>query len=64
VEADPASMLFLPMRFEGPDGVELSFFSTLATFGTALDITLAELAIEQFFPADPATERALHALFS
>jgi hypothetical protein len=31
-------------------------FSTLATFGTALDITLAELSIESFFPADAATE--------
>ena len=34
---------------------ELSFFSTIATFGTALDITLAELAIEAFFPADAET---------
>ena len=33
-----------------------ALFSTLATFGTALDITLAELSIESFFPADPATE--------
>jgi transcriptional regulator with XRE-family HTH domain len=33
----------------------LSFFSTIATFGTAVDITLAELAIEAFFPADDAT---------
>jgi hypothetical protein len=33
----------------------------LATFGTALDITLAELAIEQFFPADAATAEALQA---
>jgi hypothetical protein len=31
-------------------------FSTLATFGTALDITLAELSIESFFPPDAATE--------
>ena len=44
------------MVFDGPDGKELSLFSTLATFGTALDITLAELSIESFFPADPATE--------
>ena len=59
MEADPATMLFLPMRFEGPDGVELSFFSTLATFGTALDITVAELCIEAFFPADAVTQAAL-----
>jgi hypothetical protein len=36
-------------------GTPLSFFSTIATFGTAVDITLAELAIEAFFPADDAT---------
>ncbi len=58
---DPATMLFLPMRFEDPDGEELSFFSTLATFGTALDITVSELSIEAFFPADAATQRALRA---
>ena len=53
---DPTTLLFVPMRFVGPDGQELSLFSTLATFGTALDITLAELSIEAFFPADAATE--------
>ena len=44
-------------------GTELSFFSTLATFGTALDITLAELAIEAFFPADSATRETLRSRF-
>ncbi|HEY3702480.1 MAG TPA: hypothetical protein VGL32_09495, partial [Acidimicrobiales bacterium] len=34
---------------------ELTFFSTIATFGTAIDVTIAELAIESFFPADRAT---------
>ena len=38
---------------------ELSFFSTVATFGTAVDITVAELAIESFFPADEATAAKL-----
>jgi len=33
-------------------------FSTLATFGTAQDITLAELRIEMYFPADDATRAA------
>ena len=37
----------------------LSFFSTTTVFGTPLDITLAELAIESFFPADPQTAEAL-----
>jgi hypothetical protein len=59
VVPDPARLLFMPMRIEGPDGTELSFFSTLATFGTALDVTLAELSIEAFFPADEATKAAL-----
>jgi transcriptional regulator with XRE-family HTH domain len=58
---DPASMLFVPLRMVTTAGVELSFFSTLATFGTAVDITMAELAIESFFPADAATEAALRA---
>jgi hypothetical protein len=40
-------------------GTELSFFSTISTFGTAVDITLAELAIEAFFPADARTAQAL-----
>jgi transcriptional regulator with XRE-family HTH domain len=40
-------------------GSELSFISTIATFGTAVDITVAELAIEAFFPADEATSAYL-----
>ena len=59
VALDPAGMLFLPMELTTVDGKELSFFSTLATFGTALDVTLAELSIEAFFPADEHTRRAL-----
>jgi transcriptional regulator with XRE-family HTH domain len=39
---------------------ELSFFSTVATFGTPLDVTVAELVIESFFPADPDTASVLH----
>jgi transcriptional regulator with XRE-family HTH domain len=42
-------------------GAELSLFSTLTTFGTPRDITLDELAVELFFPADEPTERALRA---
>jgi len=55
---DPTSMLFVPLRLLTSDGA-LSFFSTVATFGTALDITLAELSIESFFPADQRTVDAL-----
>jgi transcriptional regulator with XRE-family HTH domain len=36
-----------------------SYFTTLTSFGTPQDITLAELAVELFYPADPATEAAL-----
>lgn len=62
VDADPARMIVLPMDFTTVDGEELSFFSTLSTFGTALDITVAELSIEAFFPADEATKAHLQAI--
>ncbi|MGZ4176320.1 MAG: helix-turn-helix domain-containing protein [Solirubrobacteraceae bacterium] len=39
----------------GSDGPELSFFSTITTFGTAVDVTVSELALEAFFPADAQT---------
>ena len=51
--------VFVPLVFRAADGRELRFFSTVATFGTAVDITVAELAIESFFPADTATAEAL-----
>jgi transcriptional regulator with XRE-family HTH domain len=41
------------------DDDELTLFSTVTTFGTARDITLAELTIESFFPADEETAAAL-----
>jgi hypothetical protein len=40
----------------------LSMFTTLATFGSPRDVTLAELTVELFYPADAATEAALRAL--
>ena len=52
----------LPLRLR-VDGGELRFVTTIATFGTALDITLAELALEAFLPADAATAAALHERF-
>jgi len=48
--------IMMPLRMRGEDGAELSFFSMVATFGTPLDVTLSELAIEAFYPADAATE--------
>jgi transcriptional regulator with XRE-family HTH domain len=57
---DGASRLMVTLRLRSPMG-DLAFFSTVATFGTAVDITLAELSIESFFPADAATAAALQA---
>jgi transcriptional regulator with XRE-family HTH domain len=51
---EPAHDIALPTRLRYADQV-LSFFSTVTTFGTAEDVTLAELAVEAFFPADDAT---------
>ncbi len=42
--------------------LRLSFFSTITTLGTAQDITLQELHIESFHPADAHTEQAARAL--
>lgn len=50
----------VPLQLIAGDRV-LSFFSTSTVFGTAVDITLAELTLETFFPADPATAEALRA---
>lgn len=41
------------------DAGQLRSFSTTAPFGTALDVTVAELSIEQFVPADAPTAAAL-----
>jgi hypothetical protein len=48
----------VPLQLMTPDGV-LSFFSTTTVFGTPVDITLAEIAIEAFYPADNATAEAV-----
>src|SRR5438270_255872 len=55
---EPADLLFAPLVITSR-GRRLTFFSTLATFGTALDITMAELAIESFYPGDAETAEAL-----
>ncbi|MFC0624279.1 helix-turn-helix domain-containing protein [Kribbella deserti] len=51
----------VPLRIRAGDR-ELAFLSTVATFGTPLDITVSELVIESFFPADDATADALREL--
>lgn len=46
-------------KIEVPGPGELSFFSTVAAFGTPLDVTISGLVIESFFPADAETAAAL-----
>jgi transcriptional regulator with XRE-family HTH domain len=55
--AEPAFVV--PFRLATPVGV-LSFISTITVFGTPVDVTLAELAIESFFPADAVTAAILN----
>jgi transcriptional regulator with XRE-family HTH domain len=57
---DAAERLVITLRVRSGDDV-LSFLSTVATFGTAVDVTVAELSIESFFPADAATAKAVRA---
>ncbi|WP_459252374.1 helix-turn-helix domain-containing protein [Paraburkholderia xenovorans] len=64
-DAEPAehdnaavNQIAVPLRLRTPIGV-LSFFSTTTVFGTPVDVTLSELAIEAFFPADQQTAAAL-----
>ena len=57
---DPYGGVIIPLRLSTPGGV-LSFLSTTTVFGTPVDITLSELAVEAFFPADRATADALRA---
>ncbi|WP_055493815.1 helix-turn-helix domain-containing protein [Streptomyces sp. TP-A0356] len=56
-----ASYFALPMQIEH-DGRVLSFISSISTFNTPMDVTVAELAIETFLPADPSTVKYLRAL--
>jgi hypothetical protein len=51
----------VPFQLVSEHGL-LSFVSTTTVFGTPLDITLAELALESFFPADAATGEVLRRL--
>jgi transcriptional regulator with XRE-family HTH domain len=53
------SGISIPLRLRKKEG-ELSFISTVTVFGTPIDVTLSELAIESFFPADTRTQQILH----
>jgi transcriptional regulator with XRE-family HTH domain len=56
-----APLPFMPVRF-AKDGHTFRFFSTVTTLGTPYDITLQEMRIESFFPADAETTAAIDAL--
>lgn len=53
--------VLVPFRLRTPVG-DLSFVSTTTVFGSALDVTVSEMAIESFLPADEATAEALQHL--
>ncbi len=61
LDLDASTVPFLAMEFRKGD-VRLSFFTTIASLGTPYDITLHELRVESFFPADESTERSLRSL--
>lgn len=58
---EAADDIAVPLVLRTDHGV-LRMLSTVTTFGTALDVTLAELSIEGFVPADEETARLLSAL--
>lgn len=51
----------VPLVFDSPAG-QLSFLSTTTVFGTPAEVTLSELAIESFFPADAETGERLRTM--
>ncbi|MCM2251888.1 MAG: helix-turn-helix domain-containing protein [Ramlibacter sp.] len=53
----------MPLRFRSRFGV-LNFISTTTIFGTPVDVTLQELAMETFFPADAMTGEVLRQLLA
>jgi hypothetical protein len=57
-EAPEAGAVVVPLRMRSEVG-ELSFLSTTTVFGTPVEVTLSELAIESFFPADAKTAKVL-----
>lgn len=56
-----ASEVLVPIRLDTPEGL-LSLFSVTTVFGTPIDVTLSEIAIESFFPGDDRSRAILRAL--
>jgi hypothetical protein len=61
LDLDAPAAPFLTIEIKKGE-TQLKFFTTLTTLGTPYDITLHELRIESFFPADEATDTALRRL--
>jgi transcriptional regulator with XRE-family HTH domain len=61
VPAQDYGGVVVPLKLASESGI-LTLFSTTTVFGTPVDVTLSELAIEAFFPADPETAHALRRL--
>jgi transcriptional regulator with XRE-family HTH domain len=61
IDLDAPTAPFLAVELERDD-VHLAFFSTLTSLGVPYDITLSELRVESFFPADPASEELMRRL--
>jgi transcriptional regulator with XRE-family HTH domain len=55
--------VFVPLQLNY-NGTVLSFLSTTTIFGTPLDVTVSEIAIESFFPADAATTEAMRQMMA
>jgi hypothetical protein len=60
---DRRALPFMPLEL-ARDGVQLSLFTTITTLGTPRDVTVHELRLESFFPADDATARWFRERFS
>lgn len=58
--ADPGDGVAVPLELDTPRG-RMSFLSTVMVFGTPVEVTLSELAVEAFYPADAATAALLGA---
>ncbi len=51
------------VKLQSPAGV-LTLFSTTTVFGTAVEVTLSELVLEAFYPADELTANVLRQVAS
>lgn len=60
---EPVAYFALPLVVEH-EGRRLSFVSSISTFNTPMDVTVAELAVETLLPADPATAKYLQSWLS